>query len=214
MNSFSLPFTGLVAPLDRENVDTDAIIPKQFLKSTVRTGYGNHLFDAWRFKDDGELGMPVADRRPNSEFVLNLPRYQNASVLLARKNFGCGSSREHAPWALNQYGFRAVVATSFGDIFRNNALKNGLIVIALPEDKIDALFQAVEASPGYTLTIDLSGQKMVSPDGKNLTFDIDPFRKRCLIDGIDEISLALSFDASIKLYEKQAAALQPWLFQG
>ena len=202
---------GLVAPMDRDNVDTDAIIPKQYLKSTKRTGFGPNLFDEWRYLDAGEPGQDPATRKPNPEFVLNLPRYQGASVLLARKNFGCGSSREHAPWALDQYGFRAIIAPSFADIFFNNSFKNGLLPIVLSEEQVDALFKAVEATPGYELTVDLERQVVVTPDGKELAFDVQPFRKYCLLNGFDDIGLTLRHADKIKAYEAQRLADKPWL---
>ena len=201
---------GVVAPLDRENVDTDAIIPKQFLKSTSREGYGRNLFDAWRYLDVGDPGRSSAPRRENPGFVLNQPRFRSASILLARSNFGCGSSREHAPWALLQYGITAVIAPSFGDIFRNNALKNGLLVVELPAPDVDALFREVAAEPGYALRIDVAGQCVVCPGGRTHRFDLDPFRKRCLLDGVNEISLALSHAEEIRAWERQAQAARPW----
>ena len=202
---------GLVAPMDRDNVDTDAIIPKQYLKSIKRTGFGPNLFDEWRYLDAGEPGQDPSTRKPNPEFVLNLPRYQGASVLLARKNFGCGSSREHAPWALDQYGFRAIIAPSFADIFFNNSFKNGLLPIVLSEEQVDALFKAVEANPGYELTVDLERQVVVTPDGKELAFDVQPFRKYCLLNGFDDIGLTLRHADKIKAYEAQRLADKPWL---
>ena len=202
---------GLVAPMDRDNVDTDAIIPKQYLKSIKRTGFGPNLFDEWRYLDAGEPGQDPSTRKPNPEFVLNLPRYQGASVLLARKNFGCGSSREHAPWALDQYGFRAIIAPSFADIFFNNSFKNGLLPIVLSEEQVDALFKAVEATPGYELTVDLERQVVVTPDGKELAFDVQPFRKYCLLNGFDDIGLTLRHADKIKAYEAQRLADKPWL---
>ena len=202
---------GLVAPMDRENVDTDAIIPKQYLKSIKRTGFGPNLFDEWRYLDAGEPGQDPSTRKPNPEFVLNLPRYQGASVLLARKNFGCGSSREHAPWALDQYGFRAIIAPSFADIFFNNSFKNGLLPIVLSEEQVDALFKAVESTPGYELTVDLERQVVVTPDGKELAFDVQPFRKYCLLNGFDDIGLTLRHADKIKAYEAQRLADKPWL---
>jgi 3-isopropylmalate/(R)-2-methylmalate dehydratase small subunit len=202
---------GLVAPIDRENVDTDAIIPKQFLKSILRTGFGENLFDEWRFLDKGEPGKDPATRRPNPDFVLNQPRYQGASVLLARRNFGCGSSREHAPWALVQYGFRALIAPSFADIFFNNSFKNGLLPIVLPEADVARLFDEVAAFPGYTLTIDLPRQVVVKPDGAELPFEVQPFRKYCLVNGFDDIGLTLRHADKIRAFEAERLARMPWL---
>jgi 3-isopropylmalate/(R)-2-methylmalate dehydratase small subunit len=204
---------GLVAPLDRENVDTDAIIPKQFLKSIHRSGFGPNLFDAWRYLDRGEPGQDPASRKPNPEFVLNQPRYRGASILLARRNFGCGSSREHAPWALQQYGFRALVAPSYADIFFNNCFKNGLLPIRLPEDAMARLFDEVAAFPGYTLTIDLERQVVVKPDGAALPFDVEPFRKHCLVNGLDDIGLTLRHAEKIRAFEAERLARMPWLAQ-
>ncbi|MBC8055011.1 MAG: 3-isopropylmalate dehydratase small subunit, partial [Rhizobiales bacterium] len=183
--------TGLVAPMDRENVDTDAIIPKQFLKSIKRSGFGPNLFDEWRYLDHGEPGQDPASRKPNPDFVLNQPRYRGASVLLARKNFGCGSSREHAPWALEQFGFRALIAPSYADIFFNNCFKNGLLPIQLPEEQVARLFDEAAAFVGYVLTIDLEQQVVVKPDGATLPFEVQPFRKYCLLGGFDDIGLTL-----------------------
>jgi 3-isopropylmalate/(R)-2-methylmalate dehydratase small subunit len=205
--------TGLVAPLDRENVDTDAIIPKQFLKSIKRTGFGPNLFDAWRYLDPGEPGQDPASRKPNPDFVLNQPRYDGASVLLARKNFGCGSSREHAPWALDQYGFRAVIAPSFADIFFNNCFKNGLLPITLSEADVARLFDEVFAFVGYQLTVDLPRQVVVKADGTELPFDIQPFRKYCLLNGFDDIALTLRHADKIKAFEAERLARMPWLAQ-
>src|SRR4051812_35698198 len=202
--------TGLVAPMDRENVDTDAIIPKQFLKSIKRTGFGENLFDAWRFLDAGVPGADPATRRANPDFVLNQPRYRGASILLARKNFGCGSSREHAPWALQQYGFRALIAPSYADIFFNNCFKNGLLPIVLPEHRVAALFDEVNAFVGYALTIDLERQVVVKPDGAELAFEIQPFRKVCLLDGLDDIGLTLRHADKIKAYEAERLLKKPW----
>ena len=202
---------GLVAPLDRENVDTDAIIPKQFLKSIHRTGFGPNLFDGWRYLDHGEPGQDPASRRPNPDFVLNHPRYQGASVLLARKNFGCGSSREHAPWALDQYGFRALIAPSYADIFYNNCCKNGLLPIALPEAQVARLFDEVAAFVGYTLTVDLERQVVVKPDGAELAFDVEPFRKYCLLNGFDDIGLTLRHADKIRAFESERLLKMPWL---
>jgi len=202
---------GLVAPLDRENVDTDAIIPKQFLKSIQRGGFGPNLFDAWRYLDPGEPGQDPASRRPNPEFVLNQPRYAGASVLLARKNFGCGSSREHAPWALEQYGFRALIAPSFADIFFNNCFKNGLLPIALPESTVSRLFDAVAAFGGYRLTIDLERQRIVEPGGAEIAFEVQPFRRFCLLNGYDDIGLTLRHADKIKAFEAERLLKKPWL---
>ena len=202
---------GLVAPMDRENVDTDAIIPKQFLKSIRKTGFGPNLFDEWRYLDHGEPGMDPASRKPNPEFVLNLPRYAGASVLLARKNFGCGSSREHAPWALQQYGFRAILAPSFADIFFNNCFKNGVLPIVLEGSVIAQLFDEVAAFPGYELRVDLPRQVIVKPDGAELPFDVQPFRKYCLLNGFDDIGLTLRQQDKIKAFEANRLATKPWL---
>ena len=202
---------GLVAPMDRENVDTDAIIPKQFLKSIRKTGFGPNLFDEWRYLDHGEPGMDPASRKPNPEFVLNLPRYAGASVLLARKNFGCGSSREHAPWALQQYGFRAILAPSFADIFFNNCFKNGVLPIVLEGSVIAQLFDEVAVFPGYELTVDLERQVIVKPDGAELPFDVQPFRKYCLLNGFDDIGLTLRQQDKIKAFEANRLATKPWL---
>jgi 3-isopropylmalate/(R)-2-methylmalate dehydratase small subunit len=202
---------GLVAPMDRENVDTDAIIPKQFLKSIRKTGFGPNLFDAWRYLDHGEPGQDPSTRKPNPDFVLNQPRYQGASVLLARKNFGCGSSREHAPWALDQYGFRALIAPSYADIFFNNCFKNGLLPIVLEESRVAGLFDEVHAFPGYQLTIDLERQVVVKPQGEELAFDVQPFRKYCLINGFDDIGLTLRKSDKIREFEAQRLATKPWL---
>ena len=205
--------TGLVAPLDRENVDTDAIIPKQFLKSIHRSGFGPNLFDAWRYLDRGEPGQDPAARRPNPDFVLNQPRYRGASILLARKNFGCGSSREHAPWALQQYGFRALIAPSYADIFFNNCFKNGLLPIRLPEDAVAQLFAEVAAFDGYQLTIDLAQQVVKKPDGTALGFEIEPFRKDCLLGGLDDIGLTLRHAEKIRAFEAERLLKMPWLAQ-
>lgn len=202
---------GLVAPMDRENVDTDAIIPKQFLKSIKKTGFGVNLFDEWRYLDHGEPGQDPASRKPNPDFVLNQPRYQGASILLARKNFGCGSSREHAPWALDQYGFRAVIAPSFADIFFNNCFKNGLLPIVLPETVVAELFDEVAAFPGYQLTIDLERQVIVRPQGAEIPFDVNAFRKYCLLNGFDDIGLTLRQSDKIKAFEAERLATKPWL---
>jgi 3-isopropylmalate/(R)-2-methylmalate dehydratase small subunit len=210
MQKFTL-HKGIVAPMDRENVDTDAIIPKQFLKSIRKTGFGPNLFDEWRYLDHGEPGQDPASRKPNPDFVLNLPRYKGASVLLARKNFGCGSSREHAPWAIDQYGFRAVIAPSFADIFFNNCFKNGLLPIVLPEAAIDLLFNEVHAFPGYELTIDLENQVIVRPQGETIPFGVQAFRKYCLLNGFDDIGLTLRQSDKIKAFEAERLATKPWL---
>jgi 3-isopropylmalate/(R)-2-methylmalate dehydratase small subunit len=204
---------GLVAPMDRANVDTDAIIPKQFLKSIHRSGFGPNLFDEWRYLDHGEPGQDPAARKPNPDFVLNQARYQGASILLARKNFGCGSSREHAPWALEQYGFRALIAPSYADIFFNNCFKNGLLPIALPESVVAGLFDEVAAFPGYSLTIDLGAQAIVKIDGSTIAFEVQPFRKYCLMNGFDDIGLTLRHADKIKAYEAERLARMPWLAQ-
>jgi 3-isopropylmalate/(R)-2-methylmalate dehydratase small subunit len=211
MDKFTV-HTGPVAPLDRENVDTDAIIPKQFLKSIKRTGFGVHLFDAWRFLDVGEPGMDLSKRKPNPDFVLNKPQYQGASILIARKNFGCGSSREHAPWALQQYGFKAVIAPSFADIFFNNSFKNGFLPIVLKEDEVAHLFTEEGATQGYKLTIDLAAQTVTTPGGKSFRFDIDPTRKENLLNGLDEIGLTLRHSDDIKAYEEKRKRSEPWIF--
>jgi 3-isopropylmalate/(R)-2-methylmalate dehydratase small subunit len=203
--------TGLVAPMDRDNVDTDAIIPKQFLKSIKRTGFGQNLFDAWRYLDAGEPGQDPASRRPNPDFVLNQARYGGASVLLARSNFGCGSSREHAPWALDQYGFRALIAPSFADIFFNNCFKNGILPIVLPASVVAQLFDEVYAFVGYQLTIDVPRQVVVKPDGAEVPFDIEPFRKYCLVNGFDDIALTLRHADKIRAFEAERIATKPWL---
>jgi len=203
--------TGLVAPMDRENVDTDAIIPKQFLKSIRKTGFGQNLFDAWRYLDPGEPGQDPASRKSNPDFVLNQPRYHGASVLLARKNFGCGSSREHAPWAIDQYGFRCVIAPSFADIFFNNCFKNGLLPIVLPEAAVAQLFDEVLAFPGYQLTIDLERQVVVRAQGEEIPFEVQAFRKYCLIHGLDDIGLTLRHADEIRAFEERHLARQPWL---
>ena len=202
---------GLVAPMDRANVDTDAIIPKQFLKSIARTGFGQNLFDAWRYLDKGEPGQDPTSRKPNPDFVLNQSRYAGASVLLARRNFGCGSSREHAPWALDQYGFRAIIAPSYADIFFNNCFKNGLLPIQLPEDVVARLFDEVAAFPGYQLTVDLPRQVVVKPDGSEIAFDVQAFRKYCLVNGFDDIGLTLRHADKILAFEAERIARMPWL---
>jgi len=203
--------TGLVAPMDRENVDTDAIIPKQFLKSIKKSGFGPNLFDEWRYLDHGEPGQDPASRRPNPDFVLNQPRYKGASVLLARKNFGCGSSREHAPWALDQFGFRALIAPSYADIFFNNCFKNGLLPIVLPEHEVAKLFDEVAAFIGYSLTIDLEKQLIVKPDGSSIAFDVQPFRRYCLLGGFDDIGLTLRHADKIRAFEAERLLNKPWL---
>ncbi|AJY09227.1 3-isopropylmalate dehydratase small subunit [Burkholderia dolosa] len=203
--------TGVVAPLDRENVDTDAIIPKQFLKSIKRTGFGPNAFDEWRYLDHGEPGQDNSKRPLNPDFVLNQPRYQGASVLLTRKNFGCGSSREHAPWALQQYGFRAIIAPSFADIFFNNCYKNGLLPIVLTEQQVDQLFNDTYAFNGYQLTIDLDAQVVRTPDGRAYPFEIAAFRKYCLLNGFDDIGLTLRHADKIRQFEAERLAKQPWL---
>jgi 3-isopropylmalate/(R)-2-methylmalate dehydratase small subunit len=210
MDKFTL-LKGLVAPIDRDNVDTDAIIPKQFLKSIRKTGFGPNLFDQWRYLDPGEPGQDPASRQPNPEFVLNQPRYKGASVLLARKNFGCGSSREHAPWAIQQYGFRALIAPSFADIFFNNCFKNGLLPIVLPEATVAKLFDEVHAFPGYQLTVDLERQVVVKPQGEEIAFDVQPFRKHCLLNGFDDIGLTLLKKDKIAAFEAERLATKPWL---
>jgi 3-isopropylmalate/(R)-2-methylmalate dehydratase small subunit len=210
MQKFTL-HQGLVAPMDRENVDTDAIIPKQFLKSIRKTGFGQNLFDEWRYLDAGFPGQDPATRKPNPDFVLNQPRYQGASILLARKNFGCGSSREHAPWALDQYGFRAIIAPSYADIFFNNSFKNGLLPIVLDEAHVSELFDETAAFPGYRLTIDLERQVVVKPDGTELPFEVQAFRKYCLLNGFDDIGLTLRHADKIKAFEARRLAEKPWL---
>ena len=203
---------GLVCPLDRANVDTDAIIPKQFLKSIKRTGFGPNLFDEWRYLDQpGEPGVPESARKPNPDFVLNQPRYAGASILLARRNFGCGSSREHAPWALEQYGFRAIIAPSFADIFFSNCFKNGVLPIVLPESTVSQLFDEVHAFPGYQLTIDLERQVIVRPQGEEIAFDVLPFRRYCLLNGFDDIGLTLRHKDKIAAFEAHRLATKPWL---
>lgn len=203
---------GLVAPLDRANVDTDAIIPKQFLKSIKRSGFGPNLFDEWRYLDVGEPGKEDSARLPNPDFVLNQPRYQGAQILLTRQNFGCGSSREHAPWALLDFGFRALLGESFADIFYNNCFKNGILPIVLPVAEIEALFALVEANPGYRLVVDLEQQQVRRPDGKLLPFAVDAFRRECLLNGWDDIGLTLRHADLIKAFEDQRRIEQPWLF--
>jgi len=212
---FMQPFVkleGLAVPLDRANVDTDAIIPKQFLKSIKRSGFGPNAFDEWRYLDHGEPGMDNSRRKLNPDFVLNQPRYQGASILLARENFGCGSSREHAPWALLDYGFRAIIAPSFADIFFNNCFKNGILPIVLDAAEVDQLFNEVEATPGYQLLVDLEQQTVVTPGGQSFPFEIDAFRKHCLLNGLDDIGLTLQKVDLIKAFEAKHKAGQPWLF--
>jgi len=204
--------TGLVAPLDRANVDTDVIIPKQFLKSINRSGFGPNLFDAWRYLDRGEPGSDPTSRPLNPDFVLNQPRYKGAEILLARRNFGCGSSREHAPWALADYGFRALIAPSFADIFFNNCLKNGLLPVVLSTQEVDRLFHETEAFPGFKLTIDLERQTVATGDGAlSFGFELEPFRKHCLLNGLDEIGLTLTHADEIRAFEAKHLAAKPWL---
>ncbi|AFK62938.1 isopropylmalate isomerase small subunit [Advenella kashmirensis WT001] len=210
MEAFTI-HEGLVAPLDRENVDTDLIIPKQFLKSIKRSGFGPNLFDELRYLDHGEPGMDNSKRPLNPEFVLNQPRYQGASVLLARKNFGCGSSREHAPWALTQYGFKAIIAPSYADIFFNNSFKNGLLPIVLSELEVGRLFDEVRAFNGYKLRIDLERQVVITADGRELGFEVDAFRKYCLLNGFDDIGLTLRRSDQIRKFEAERLARHPWL---
>jgi 3-isopropylmalate/(R)-2-methylmalate dehydratase small subunit len=202
----------LVAPLDRANVDTDQIIPKQFLKSIKRSGFGQNLFDEWRYMDVGQPGQDCSNRPLNKDFVLNFARFQGASVLLARENFGCGSSREHAPWALEEYGFRSVIAPSYADIFFNNSFKNGMLPIILTEAEVDELFQQCEATEGYQLSIDLAAQTVTRPDGKVYHFEVDAFRKHCLLNGLDDIGLTLQEDQAIAAFEAKHRQSQPWLF--
>lgn len=205
--------TGIVAPLDRANVDTDLIIPKQFLKSIKRTGFGDNLFDELRYLDEGYLGQDIAKRPKNPDFVLNQERYQGATILLTRSNFGCGSSREHAPWALNEYGFRTVIAPSYADIFFNNSFKNGMLPVILTESEVDELFKDCEANVGFTLTVDLENQKVISPSGKEYHFEVDAFRKHCLLNGLDDIGLTLQDSDSIRAFEEKARAERPWVFK-
>lgn len=203
---------GVVVPLDRANVDTDAIIPKQYLKSIKRTGFGSTLFDDWRYNEPGEPGMDHSKRAVNQDFVLNFPRYAGASILLARENFGCGSSREHAVWALDDYGIRAVIAPSFADIFFNNSFKSGLLPIYLDAAIVEGLFKEVEARPGYQLTIDLAAQQVITPSGEKLSFEVDEFRKFCLLNGLDDIGLTLQHAPDIQAYEAKRQLSAPWLF--
>lgn len=210
------PYTteqGIVAPLDRSNVDTDLIIPKQFLKSIKRTGFGDNLFDELRYLDEGFLGQDINKRPKNPDFVLNQARYAGASILLARKNFGCGSSREHAPWALNEYGFRTVIAPSFADIFYNNCFKNGMLPVVLSESDVDDLFNECFANVGYQLTVDLENQKVISPSGKEYSFEVDAFRKHCLLNGLDDIAVTLQEGDKIRAFEEKARVARPWVFR-
>ncbi|MDR2261238.1 MAG: 3-isopropylmalate dehydratase small subunit [Azoarcus sp.] len=211
MEKFGI-FTGLVAPLDRNNVDTDAIIPKQFLKSIKRSGFGPNAFDEWRYLDDGEPGMDNSRRPLNPNFVLNQERYRNASILLTRANFGCGSSREHAPWALADYGFKTILAESFADIFFNNCFKNGLLPVALPREEINALFGLAEYTPGFSLIVDLAEQKITRPDGYAIPFQVDAFRKECLLNGWDDIGLTLRHADEIHAFEERRKNVFPWFF--
>ncbi|MGI9296207.1 MAG: 3-isopropylmalate dehydratase small subunit [Pseudomonadales bacterium] len=213
MQAFTI-HEGLVAPLDRPNVDTDMIIPKQFLKSIKRTGFGPNLFDQLRYLDEGHIGQDVSKRPLNTEFVLNLPRYQGASILLSQENFGCGSSREHAPWALVDYGFRCIVAPSFADIFYNNSFKNGLLPIVLEESIVQKLFEEVEAGEGYQLRVDLTAKQVSTPDGAVFDFAVDDYRRSCLLEGLDDIGITLKDAASVKAFEARHAQQSPWLFAG
>ncbi len=213
MEKFSF-IDGLVAPLDRANVDTDAIIPKQFLKSIKRSGFGPNLFDEWRYLDSGEPGMDNSGRPLNPDFVLNQPRYQGAQILLARDNFGCGSSREHAPWALLDYGFRVIIAPSFADIFYNNCFKNGILPIVLDGEVVERLFEEVKAHPGYRLAVDLEAQTVTTPDGSVYPFSVDAFRRHCLLNGLDDIGLTLQHADEIRAYEVRRREQAPWLFRG
>jgi len=210
MNPF-ITHTGIVAPLDRANVDTDAIIPKQFLKSIKKTGFGPHLFDEWRYLDHGEPGMDLSQRKKNPEFVLNQSQYEKASILIARENFGCGSSREHAPWAIEDFGFRAILAPSFADIFFSNCFKNGLLPIVLPNETIDLLFKSIYANKGYALTIDLENQFVVLPSNEKISFQVDAFRKHCLMHGLDDIGLTMQHSDSIKAFEQDYYQKNSWL---
>lgn len=204
---------GIVAPLDRANVDTDLIIPKQFLKSIKRTGFGDNLFDELRYLDEGYLGQDISKRPKNPDFVLNQDRYQGATILLARSNFGCGSSREHAPWALSEYGFRTVIAPSFADIFYNNSFKNGMLPVILTESEVDELFNECFENVGYELTVDLQNQKVMTPSGKAYHFEVDAFRKHCLLNGLDDIGLTLQDSDDIKAFEEKAKQERPWVFK-
>jgi len=203
---------GIVAPMDRPNVDTDAIIPKQFLKSIKRSGFGPNLFDEWRYLDHGEPGMDNSGRPLNPDFVLNQPRYAGANILIARENFGCGSSREHAPWALLDYGFRVVIAPSYADIFFNNCFKNGILPIVLSENEVDSIFSEIAETEGYQLKVDLASQVITKPNGDKIQFEVDEFRKHCLINGLDDIGMTLEHIDDIKAYEQQRAKQAPWLF--
>jgi|JI10StandDraft_1071094.scaffolds.fasta_scaffold457850_2 3-isopropylmalate/(R)-2-methylmalate dehydratase small subunit len=204
--------TGVVTPLDRANVDTDQIIPKQFLKSIKRSGFGVNLFDEWRYLDEGYLGQDISQRPLNTEFVLNQPQYQGSTILIARENFGCGSSREHAPWALEEYGFRTVIASSFADIFFNNCFKNGMLPVILTAEQVDVLFKEEAATPNYQLTIDLEAQQVIRPNGEAFAFEVDAFRKHCLLNGLDDIGLTLQDQAAIVAFEQQAQHARPWVF--
>ncbi|MEI6868582.1 MAG: 3-isopropylmalate dehydratase small subunit [Methylophilaceae bacterium] len=206
-----ISYTGIVAPLDRANVDTDAIIPKQFLKSIKKTGFGPHLFDEWRYLDHGEPGMDMTQRKKNPEFVLNQPRYEKSTILISRENFGCGSSREHAPWAIEDYGFRAILAPSFADIFFSNCFKNGLLPIVLPTETIDDLFKAINKQEGYSLTIDLENQSVILPSNNKINFQVDAFRKHCLVNGLDDIGLTMQHSETIKAFEKSYYQQNSWL---
>nr|WP_295713466.1 3-isopropylmalate dehydratase small subunit [uncultured Halomonas sp.] len=206
-------FEGVVAPLDRANVDTDLIIPKQFLKSIKRTGFGVNLFDELRYLDEGQPGQDCSQRPLNPDFVLNQPRFKGAEVLLARRNFGCGSSREHAPWALEDFGFKVVIAPSFADIFYNNSFKNGILLITFPEDVVDRLFAEVNAKEGYQLDVDLEHQRVITPSGEILEFEVDEFRKHCLLEGLDDIGLTLKDEDAIRAFEQKHKAARPWLFR-
>ncbi len=211
MRKFDL-LQGVVAPMDRANVDTDLIIPKQFLKSIKRSGFGPNLFDELRYLDEGQPGQDCSARPLNPDFPLNQPRYRGASILLARENFGCGSSREHAPWALEDYGFRCIIAPSFADIFYNNCFKNGLLPVALPEDVVDRLFRELYAQPGYTLAVDLEQQQVTTPGGEVLPFEVDAFRRHCLLEGLDDIGLTLQSAEAIRRFEARHREQAPWLF--
>lgn len=212
MKAFTV-LDGIVAPMDRANVDTDMIIPKQFLKSIKRSGFGPNLFDELRYLDEGQPGQDCSARPLNPEFPLNFPRYKNASILIARENFGCGSSREHAPWALEDYGFRCVIAPSFADIFFNNCFKNGVLPIVLPAAKVDELFTAMYAEEGYTLKVDLSAQSVITPAGESISFEVDSFRKHCLLNGLDDIGLTLQDADDIRKFEAKWQTKSPWLFR-
>ena len=204
--------SGIVAPMDRANIDTDMIIPKQFLKSIKRSGFGPNLFDELRYLDEGQPDADNSGRPLNPDFVLNQPRYKGASVLLARENFGCGSSREHAPWALEDFGFRTIIAPSYADIFFNNSFKNGLLPIVLDEETVDGLFKEVQANEGYELTVDLENQNIIKPNGDTIAFEVDSFRKHCLLNGLDDIGLTLQDADDIKSYEDKRRQSSPWLF--